>query len=354
MPKPAGSKRDLLHLELLRLLAIYLVLFNHSGDAGFSYYTIAQTQAGKLLSLFFSLFDKIAVPLFFMISGALLLEKEESLVQLFRRRVLKFVLSLTVFTGFYLLFFHFADGSPLTLSDLWLNFYARGASSSSWFFYAYLSFLVFLPLLRPLARSLQTRHFLYLAALQLLFSGFIPLAEQFLTGGEYRLNPNFYLPLLFLTVFFPLMGHFLERVLDIEAIRGRHLLAMALLSVGVLVLSEAAVLSEMALTGEARQTYFPCMTTLPAATVYLACKKLFTKRPLSGLPARLLARAGCAAFGVYFFDPLLRSLTRPVYQAFLPYLGVWPSAHVWTAAALLLGLLAVSLLKKIPGVRYLL
>lgn len=354
MSDAAVSKRELLHLELLRVLAVYLVLFNHSGEAGFAYFTIAETPWGRRLSLFFSLFDKIAVPLFLMISGALLLGKTESIARLLRRRVLKFTLSLMAFTGLYIFFFHWIDGEPLSFPVYFANLYSRGATLSSWYFYIYLAFLLLLPLLRPLAQNLKAEHFWYLAALQIGFCGLVPIAERLFSDSVFPLNTNFSLPLVSLIVFYPLMGYYLERVLDIRKVTGRVLLVLALLSAAGLILAGAAAAREMEAAGEMCQTYFSSMAALPTITVYLLCKKLFSKNPLTGRPAQLLRLAGSASFGIYFFDPILRTVTRPVYQAFIPYIGILPAAFVWLSTALLLGIFAVTLLKKIPGIRYLL
>lgn len=63
------------HLDILRLIAIFLVLFNHTWTRGFSLWTISH-NSGVLywLYMFLSITDKIGVPLFLMISGALLLK----------------------------------------------------------------------------------------------------------------------------------------------------------------------------------------------------------------------------------------------------------------------------------------
>ena len=58
------------YLDVVKLLAIVLVVFNHSGSNGYKMYLdVAQGPVQHLL-LFASAFVKIAVPLFFMASGA--------------------------------------------------------------------------------------------------------------------------------------------------------------------------------------------------------------------------------------------------------------------------------------------
>ena len=62
------------YFELIRIIAIGLVLFNH-----LSGYTLYQISSGpkQWVYMFFTMVTRINVPLFLMISGALLLRKDE-------------------------------------------------------------------------------------------------------------------------------------------------------------------------------------------------------------------------------------------------------------------------------------
>ena len=74
------------YFDLLRCIAIFMVLFNHSSKAG--YMLFAEYPAGSVqhfLYLTNSILIKCGVPLFFMISGALLLNREEPLVIVLKR-----------------------------------------------------------------------------------------------------------------------------------------------------------------------------------------------------------------------------------------------------------------------------
>ena len=69
------------YLDVLRNIAIFMVLFNHTGSKGFAIFTtVAPQSVSYWIYLFGAIFIKIAVPIFFMISGALLLERENEVV----------------------------------------------------------------------------------------------------------------------------------------------------------------------------------------------------------------------------------------------------------------------------------
>ena len=75
-PSPR-KKKKLLHIEFLRILCIWLVMFTHSATSGFSLYIPMQHSRWFPLYILVPFWVKISVPIFFMISGALLLGKDE-------------------------------------------------------------------------------------------------------------------------------------------------------------------------------------------------------------------------------------------------------------------------------------
>ena len=81
------KKAKLVHIEILRILAIFFVIFNHTGKDG--YFLFSEFSASSIrfwLYLFLSHFCKFAVPVFLAISGALVLSKpREPLKQLCKK-----------------------------------------------------------------------------------------------------------------------------------------------------------------------------------------------------------------------------------------------------------------------------
>lgn len=71
---------------MLRIITIALVLFNHTETNGFQLYAIT-SNIYLYLYIFLTIFCKIAVTIFFMISGGVILGKEESLKDLYKKRV---------------------------------------------------------------------------------------------------------------------------------------------------------------------------------------------------------------------------------------------------------------------------
>jgi len=82
-----------------------MVIFNHTGVTGFQLYSTY--EVGKLTYwglVYMSVLCKIAVPLFFMISGALLLKRDLSLKDICVSKILRIFVVLIITSGVYYLY----------------------------------------------------------------------------------------------------------------------------------------------------------------------------------------------------------------------------------------------------------
>lgn len=98
------EKQKLVHLEAFRILAIYFVMFNHTGTNGFFLFSVAKGSRLYWPYMFISIACKFAVPLFYMVSGALLLNKEESISVVYKKRFSRMLIILVVVSALYKLY----------------------------------------------------------------------------------------------------------------------------------------------------------------------------------------------------------------------------------------------------------
>ena len=94
-----------LDIELIRIIAVFFVIFNHTGTMGYFLFASYEPRSIQYwIYLFISVFCKISVPLFFMITGALMLNrKEESLRYLWKHRVLHICCILIIWSFFIIM-----------------------------------------------------------------------------------------------------------------------------------------------------------------------------------------------------------------------------------------------------------
>ena len=156
------EKRSKIYLEIIRIISIFLVILNHTpgcklpewnNQFGIAYYWFAMLVCE---------IDKMAVPMFLMISGALLLPKVETVGEWFHRRVLRFVYAICIVVLFQYVYYVHASGDTYSLQGV-VSVFVRGSSINDfkvlWFLKVYVIIMLLLPLLRLCCRRLSPRFF---------------------------------------------------------------------------------------------------------------------------------------------------------------------------------------------------
>lgn len=349
---PNRPKR-LLHMDLLRLLAIYFVIFNHTGPRGYTLFTNSMDSVMYIPYMLFSILCKVAVPIFFMISGALLLPKQESLGRLFSKRILRMVIVLILISVPYYYWVHRAHGIGLT--DFLTFIFGNSATTSLWYLYSYVALLLMMPFLRSMVKAMAEKDFLYLIAGYLVVFGVIPCLELCLWKGNVSIHQSF-TPVLFLTpnVFYALVGYYLEHIMDYQKNRKRILGIGVCFSVIALLVTCMVTHYQKMVVGECTveqwERFFNCFICIPAMTLYYAAKCASEK--LQGVrQQKVLPVLGGAVFGVYLIEKLLRVLMEFVYVHTAPLVGSFLASLTWTLAVFCLGLFIVVLMKHTPGLK---
>lgn len=102
-----------------------------------------------------------------MITGALLLGKDESYQQLIKKRILKTVITIIMASAILKYYMSMYSGTSLDLRDFFLKVYKDEISGTYWYLYSYLGILLMLPLLRKMANSMEDKDYKYLILLYL-------------------------------------------------------------------------------------------------------------------------------------------------------------------------------------------
>lgn len=340
----------LIHLDLLRIIAIYLVAFNHTSNRGYMLFANETETAMHFPYMMFSAFCKIAVPIFFMISGALLLPRQESLKQLFKKRILRMAVVLLLISIPY--YYVFLRSKGISILNFLTYIYGNSATTSLWYLYSYIGLLFMLPFLRNMVKQMKHNDFIYLFIGYFVFTGVLPCLEYCLWGGNVTLNEDFS-SVLFVTqnVFFALMGYYLEHVIDIKKFDKKVVFISIVLSIISIIITclitNYRVSREGGCNTEQLEGFFNCFICIPAITVYLLIKSLGSK--ISGHKIqRVLSTFGSAVFGVYLIEKFCRILTGSVYSMLLPLVGSFISSLVWCLATCCIAFLVIISLKNIP------
>lgn len=355
-----SAENRVLYFEIMRILAIFFVVFVHTGVNG--YFLFAMYPEGSFAfwaDLLLSIFSSFAVPLFFAISGALMLNRpEEPLKKLWAVRVLRFGVTLAVISFLY--YCQAKDFNPqrINIKEFIIILYSYCSGSITWFLYSYLAYLISLPFLRTLAQNLKNEHFLYLFGIALVFRGVIPIAEYLVFDGNQTLNPYFNLGWVTeIIVIYPLLGYFLEvrwkscsGKKEIGLIWIGTLIGLALCCVMTLHLGRNMGSYEENVS----EQFFDNFSLLSCAAIYLTVRAVTNNLQVSPRVQNGIIQLGQGTFGVYLFHLFVMGL--PVSE--MVRLAIVNTGMNKMLACLLFCLYATAvsyaitfLLKKIPIIR---
>lgn len=338
-------------VDLVRVLAVFQVALVHlsfpiffKGDLPPSAWAAAN---------FYDSLSRMGVPLFFMVSGALLLPKTEPLGVFFRKRFLKVGLPTLFWTTAYLLWSveAYRDGSMPALRvalSMLKAVYLGDIEIHLWFLYVLVGLYLVTPLLRRLVSAAARPELAYFLLLWLLGAPLVELGKR-LTGYQ----TAFQIPLVTGYVGYFILGFWLA---DIRlAARGRWLALVGLLLAVAVTYFGTALLSSRTETIDAfLYSYFSLPTVLASACAFLLLKDLGQR--LDGRPQAALRALSATSFGVYLVHILVIDLLRSGALGLRLYSWMVAPLVCIPALALLvccLSALVVALLQRIPVFKWL-
>ncbi len=154
-----ASLSKLRWVDLVRVISAFMVVMAHVSYRG---------GEADLASSFYYVISRVAVPLFFMVSGYLLLGREEPYGVFFKKRALKVVVPFLIWSLIYLLWNRegFDAGFSLKLVLSYILKTVHGPRESHlWFFYHLIGLYFFTPILRVFVARASMRDLLYFCGL---------------------------------------------------------------------------------------------------------------------------------------------------------------------------------------------
>ena len=358
------GKRSKVYLDFIRIIAIFLVVVNHTGAFCFPDCS-GWFDLCYWCQIVWNDIVKMAVPMFFMVSGALLLPKEESIAELLKKRILRFALVYVVIVVLqYLYYVTIGDGEAGILSALYYGSFMHSSFPALWFLCAYIGILLMLPIIRIIAKYMRPEHYVYVLCVQFLTCCILPMLA-FLLGKEpaycfinkwipFHPRSEFLQFSYGYCVFYVLLGYFAEY--HTKYIRQIGLKRLAFVA-GAMLFAEALCLvaiSNSKLLPEIRESLvvFSAFLPIPCIAAYSLAKHFFEQRTVGKGVENIIAKCGAATFVVMLTENLFRLNIRPILvDSLSPLIGGRISnlvlALVVTLCALILGLI----LKQVPGIR---
>lgn len=339
------TKDKKVYLEILRIISIFFALYCHTGFHAVGYYTVHDGWGTFLLGIMMRGLSLLCNTTFFLVSGALLLQKEESISKVWQR-VVKCALVIVIFSVFQFLYTYVRyPRSGINVVEYLKEIYEGPVVTQYWFLYAYLGLLISLPLLRAMAKGMEEKHYVYLLGIYLAVKLAFPIMDSVFDLSGFGVE----LPLFADALIVPLTGHFLEHVSWEKICTKRNLILVNVSGILALLLNVALVAYKYRAGAEVAQ--YGGMILLTSVMLFVDVKMLCTRFSMPAVCKNLLLFLGNGVFGVFLLEPQLREGFFFIYKFSEPYITWLPATVLWLGAAMVTGCVLMNVLKKIPGVK---
>lgn len=349
------------HIELLRFLAIFFVVWNHTPAYHMPFH-VGDSSIDVFAMLCLSALCKFAVPVFFMISGALLIPKQETIGTLLKKRVFRFCLVIFLFVSLQYAYYHFTaspDAQKLGWTQLIIDLYQGNPHSYAmhadaiWFLYAYMGLLLTMPFLRLIGDRIAKCHIIYMMIVLCMLAYIAPFIFSILTGhtpdsngilarAQFLTGPGAFLV-------YAMLGHYIENIVDINKVSMKICIFLMLIICFCCLLSALSevIISQCINQEQYTQTLVTFKGLLPVmcGAVYLLAKKLCANLSWPPLCVKLIGNVGAATFTVFLTEAILRrELSFMFVDLQTNYISSWGLALVVTFSGIVMGLI----IKRIP------
>lgn len=334
------------YIDILKIISIFLVMYVHTGaDAMHRYLVLA--GAGRVFSMIMYALAQCGPSVFFIVSGILLLNRDESLAYVFKHRVLRYVLVLAFF-GLIQYFATAISGGTLNqVSPLGIikTIYSTTVIEQYWFLYSYLVFLLLLPFLRGLAKNLTRESALYLLVLYFVFEVVMVIFEKLVNFDRTSLSP---IPIFTNIIILPLSGFCLENTLkEFFEERRRRIFTYA---IAILSVAFSVWYSLYGLDKWNYMVYFEGPSFVFAFALVLFVKTIAGERTFKQKTVSILKNAGEGIMLTFLLEPELRGGFHFIFAGLEKYITWFPAVSLQLVAAMLAGMVLAWLIHKIPVV----
>lgn len=347
----ATAQNRSIYLDILRIIAVFLVIVNHTNSQVFQ----GSSPADGIwyLSVLWYYLSKIAVPIFVMVSGACLLPKVDSYVKT-GKRILRMVITLVVFSYLYFLYDALVNYGiwprAVDFGAFFALLWAQYITDSFWYLYFYIGLLVMLPIMQRLAQNMKKVDMLYLIGLSIAIYAIWPLITHYHPAAA--LPSYFDVPMFSVYIGLFFAGHYIHQHLQLTKPTALAFFVLLLLSLGMSLMLTHIEFGRVAI-GEKYwfmdERMHPSIFTIIAALATMALIKFAIRKPVGKRTNAIFTELGGCTFGIFLLQDFIIQKTEPsLFRAMSRSLPQMPAVILWELLVFVAAFAAAYLLRRIP------
>lgn len=291
-------KNRVIYLDLLKIFAAILVIFNH-----YSFVVEPNTYWSKIVFTVLFTFCKIAVPLFIMISGALLLGKKTSYKEFFLKRVVRIFVMLVAISIIYVYIQY--DGLNFNnigafLLALFVEYDVNYIPYWIWYLYMLMALYIMTPFLQKMIKNFKDIDYKVFFIIFVVIGGFMnffgPLT-QILFGEIKSINTHFVTSLFSVAVGLYVLGYYISSLnFDNKKIRISWLILIISLFSGMFFVNYGVY--HKGYTYDEMINCYSIFVVLSSLSFFILIKYYFDKK-YSDRVSKIIVSISNSTFGVY-------------------------------------------------------
>jgi len=334
--------------DVVRFSAIFLVVFIHNST------TPSYVFSNFILLIPYTIAPS-CVPLFVLLSGALLLNKNEDAVTFYKKRLHKLLIPWVCWTIIYMLFAILFNNHKVTSFLNLIRFFHVAFLTNLWF----LPMIFTLYLLTPLTWLIIREKYgkIILLALIIIWYLFINIASS--VNSFFQLGFSLHFPIFIQFIGYFLLGYFL---IQLKATKKRFYIYLVLFLLCLTAIISGSIYSAYRITDTSSISsfYFGQVSPLIAilsCSLFLFLVNLFTLWQLKNKKVKkIITELSLASFGIYLVHGLLIDILLkifPIINAQITALNPLLSTMIKTLIIFSLSFITIYLLRKYKITRYL-
>lgn len=357
------EKRGYLYIEFCRIFACFWVIFNHTTINGYTLFCVSEKGTIRFwIYLFISIFCKCAVPIFFAISGAFLLNRNEYLKEIFNKRIKKMLLILIAWSVLYYIIDCHINNADLSVKEFLQKLYSQNLAGHLWYLYGYIGLLIGIVFIRTMVQNTTNKNFIYMLVLTLMYHGVIPVAEYIFSKGSITLNS--YLKMSWLMgqmIIYPCIGYYIHNRIDINKVKLKHICGLWILNIITIMISALMTYYKINVTGLCNdsdsQTFHYSFAIVNCITVMITARYFFEHIKVRQCIQKVITYVGSCTFGIYLMHIIILNKWKffqniwEVLHSLPVHINNMLVAWIVCLIVMLICLIITGVMKKIPLLR---
>lgn len=303
-----------------------------------------------MVSITYFFVCKIAVPVFLMISGTLLLGKVDSYAKA-GKRFLRIVEVLILFSLVYDIRRCYVDSTLFSPVGFIRSIWNTNITNAYWYLYLYLGLLAFLPLFQRMANKMKKKDYIYFLAMVFVVGCGYTIITHYNPQWGYNGYFGIIIPSAYIGIFF--LGYYMDHYVELSI---KWAIISVVLFCGMIGAQVFLTLNEYKMTPDYylfydNCTYLPCVIASGCAFYVL---KYLGKNISNSLIIKIISALGKATFGIFLLSDLFIALWGNAYGSMRGIMHPMLAVFCWELLIFISGGVVTAILLRIPGIKKLL